>query len=89
MASPMTVTALVGQAGVGGITPIRSATTGTLAAEVLSRSLVPYYLPEDMARILSLVKRAAEHVPFGELEFSREPGVSDLLRSIDAPSILA
>jgi hypothetical protein len=71
------------------VVPGHSATTGTVAAEVLSRSLVPYYLPEDVTRILSLVMRAAEHVPFGELEFSREPGVSDLLRSIDAPSVVA
>lgn len=58
--------------------------TGTLAAEVLARSLVPYYLADDMMRILSLMKRAASAVPFAELEFAREPGLSRLLASFDA-----
>lgn len=54
---------------------------GTLAAEVLARSLVPYYLPEEMTRILALVKRATNEAPFGELEFNREPGLRGLLES--------
>lgn len=58
--------------------------TGTLAAEVLARSLVPYYLADDMTRILSLMQRAANDVPFAELEFSREPGLSRLLAAFDA-----
>ena len=37
-----------------------------------------------MMRILSLVTRAAHDVPFGELEFSREPGLSQLLGAFDA-----
>ncbi len=57
--------------------------TGTLAAEVFARSLVPYYLADEMTRILSLIKRAAHDVPFGELEFSREPGLSQLLATFD------
>ena len=64
-------------------------TTGTLAAEVLARSLVPYYLADDMTRILSLVTCAAHDVPFGELEFSREPGLSQLLAAFDAFNIVA
>lgn len=60
------------------------AATGTLAAELLARSLVPYYLTDEMTRILSLVKRAANDVPFAELEFSREPGLSRLLAAFDA-----
>jgi hypothetical protein len=57
---------------------------GTLAAEVLARSLVPYYLADDMTRILSLMKQVAHDVPFRELEFSREPGLSRLLAEFDA-----
>ena len=58
--------------------------TGTLAAEVFARSLVPYYLADEMTRILSLVTRAAHEVAFGELEFSRRPGLSQLLTAFDA-----
>ena len=36
-----------------------------------------------MTRILSLLKRAAHDVAFVELEFSREPGVSQLLAAFD------
>ena len=57
--------------------------TGALAAEVFARTLVPYYLADEMTRILSLMKRAAHDVPFGELEFSREPGLSQLLAAFD------
>lgn len=76
----------------GGIFVLRKASshrivhgaTSTLAAEVLARSLVPYYLADDMKRILSLMTRVANEVPFGELEFSREPGLSQLLAAFDA-----
>jgi len=61
--------------------------TGTLTAEVLSRSLVPYYLADDMTRILSLMKQIASDVPFAELEFSRSPGIGRLLEELD-PSCL-
>ncbi len=64
-------------------------TPGTLAAEVLARSLVPYYLADDMTRILSLVTCAAHDVPCGELEFSREPGLSQLLAAFAAFNIVA
>lgn len=76
----------------GGVFVLRKASThrlkggaiGTLAAEILSRSLVPYYLPEEITRILSLVNRAANEVPFGELEFSVEPGLSKLFASFES-----
>lgn len=57
--------------------------TGILAAEVLARSLVPYYLSRDTARILSLLRCASGSVPFGTLEFSRGPGLAELFASFD------
>jgi hypothetical protein len=63
---------------------LESGAIGNLAAEVLARSLVPYYLPEEMARILSLVKRATHQVAFGELEFTREPGLRELLAEFES-----
>lgn len=51
----------------------------TLAAELLSRCIVPYYLPEETALILALVERIAGAVPLYELEFSRDAGLPALL----------
>lgn len=62
---------------------------GTLAAEVLSRSLVPYYLPDEATRILSLMQQVADEVPFGELEFTRSTGLGALLAELDTSATLA
>lgn len=71
------------------VVPGARGTTATLAAEVLARSLVPYYLADDMTKILALMKDVAGDVPFGELEFAREPGVRDIVASFTASRTVA
>jgi hypothetical protein len=51
----------------------------SLAAELLARSIVPYYLPKELSTILQLIGEIAEAVPIQELEFSLEPGLASLL----------
>ncbi len=51
----------------------------SLAAELLARAIVPYYLPEVAARILEVFSQLAVSVPFRELHFSRSPGLTSLL----------
>jgi hypothetical protein len=55
------------------------------AAELLARSIVPYYLPEAASRILSLIRDLTDCVAVRELRFSLEPGLVSLLsRSVAA-----
>ncbi len=58
---------------------IKVGAPGALAAEFLARSIVPYYLAEETALILSLVQRMSEAVPLQELEFSLEPDLGAVL----------
>jgi hypothetical protein len=51
----------------------------SLAAELLARAIVPYYLPDVAARILEVFSQLAEEIPFRELHFSRSPGLTSLL----------
>jgi hypothetical protein len=51
----------------------------SLAADLLARTIVPYYLPDVAARILEVFSHLAEEVPFRELHFSRSPGLTSLL----------
>lgn len=53
--------------------------SSTLAAELLSRSIVPYYFPEETARILELHHEIATAVPLRSLEFSLSPGLVPIL----------
>lgn len=61
------------------------APAGELVAELLARSLVPYYLENEVTRILSLVERAALAVPMGALSFSLDTGLAPLLERIVEP----
>jgi hypothetical protein len=51
----------------------------SLAAELLSRSIVPYYLPEEATHILDLLQEIVGSVPLGVLEFTRSPGLLSVL----------
>jgi hypothetical protein len=53
-----------------------------LASELISRSIVPYYLPEETSRILAVVQGIAMSVPIAGLEFCLERGLPSLLRDI-------
>lgn len=68
---------------------IRSGAPGALAAEFLARSIVPYYLVDETARILGQVQRMSESVPLCELEFSRTPGVTEILAAFEASCTVA
>jgi hypothetical protein len=46
-----------------------------LAAELLSRSIVPYYLAHETSLIAGLIGDLVQSVPLRILEFSRSPGV--------------
>ncbi len=50
-----------------------------LAAELLSRAIVPYYLAEETQDILEVVHRLASSVPLRELEFSLSGGLLPIL----------
>ncbi len=52
----------------------------SLAADLLARAIVPYYLPDTAARILEVFSDLAADVPFRELHFARSPGLASLLR---------
>ena len=48
--------------------------------EVVSRAIVPYYLPDTVSRILDVFASLATSVPIRELHFAREAGLTSLLR---------
>jgi len=52
----------------------------SLAADLLARAIVPYYLPEIAARIFEVFSHLANEVPIRELHFARAPGLTSLLR---------
>ncbi len=54
----------------------------TVASELLSRSIVPYYLPEETSRILAVVDGIATSGRIARLEFCLEPGLLSLLRGL-------
>ena len=53
-----------------------------LAAELLSRSIIPYYFPEETQRIVALLPELTSKVPLGELDFTLESGLSSVLSRI-------
>jgi hypothetical protein len=55
-------------------------TSTSLAADLLARAIVPYYLPDVATRILGIFSELASAVPFRELHFARSPGLTSLLR---------
>ena len=62
---------------------------GSLVAELLARCLVPYYLEGNVARIVSLVTRAALSRPLGIVELALEGGLKAVLERFvrgEAPS---
>jgi hypothetical protein len=52
----------------------------SLAADLLARAIVPYYLPDVATRILGIFSELASEVPFRELHFARSSGITALLR---------
>jgi len=50
-----------------------------LAAELLSRAIVPYYLAEETQNVLEVVHHLASSVPLRELEFSLADGLLPIL----------
>ncbi len=56
-----------------------SGTSPSLAADLLARAIVPYYLPEVATRILGIFSELASEVPFRELHFARSSGITSLL----------
>lgn len=56
--------------------------SSSLAAELLARAIVPYYLPEVAQRILDVFSRLAESVPLRNLHFARSSGLPALLREV-------
>lgn len=57
-----------------------SGTSPSLAADLLARAIVPYYLPDVATRILEIFSELASEVPFRELHFARSSGITSLLR---------
>lgn len=53
----------------------------SLAADLLARAIVPYYLPDIAARILDVFSELGSEVPLRELHFARSPGLASLLRA--------
>ncbi len=53
--------------------------------EVLSRAIVPGYLPGTIARILEVFASLATRVPIRELHFARKKGLTSLLRAARGP----
>ena len=69
---------------------LRLEMSSRMVAELLSRSLVPYYLGDAARRIVTLVHDVAASVPFGTLECSLEPGLRDILeRFLEAPRVVS
>jgi len=60
---------------------VRLEMSSQIVAELLSRSLVPYYLDDAARRIVTLVHDVAAAVPLGTLECSLEPGLRDILET--------
>jgi hypothetical protein len=60
----------------------REESGSVLAAELLSRSIVPYYFPEETQRIVALLPELASKVTLGELDFALKSGLSTVLSQI-------
>ncbi len=58
---------------------IREGRTSLLATELMARSIVPYYLPEETERIVAVIERVGSRVPLRELSFSKGDGLVQLL----------
>jgi hypothetical protein len=58
---------------------LRRGRDATRVAELLARSIVPYYLPGEASRIIDLVADAASSVPVGVLEFAPSDGILSVL----------
>jgi hypothetical protein len=58
-----------------------------LAAELVARAIVPYYLPEVAERVFGVLGELASAVPFRELHFARAPGLAALLRESHGESL--
>ena len=58
---------------------VRRGGASSLAAELIARSIVPYYLRDEAERILTLVQDLAGSHPLHGLEFAPEPGLVPLL----------
>jgi hypothetical protein len=65
---------------------VRAAAPGALAAELLARSIVPYYLRDEADLILSLMEGLANTVPLRELHFGLKPGLVHLVREVESVS---
>jgi hypothetical protein len=61
----------------------------SLAADLLARAIVPYYLPDVASRILETFSRIATEVPFRELHFARSSGLTALLREANEDAFSA
>jgi hypothetical protein len=64
---------------------IEERSSSTVAAELLSRSIVPYYLPDETARIVNLLAETVATVPCGELEFALSSGLVTTLSRLIEP----
>jgi hypothetical protein len=53
--------------------------SSTRVAELLSRCIVPYYLPRETSHIVDVLTEAADSVPMGVLEFSPSAGLASVL----------
>jgi hypothetical protein len=60
----------------------REKSPSNLVSELISRSIVPYYLREETSRILALISGMVSSLPVAELEFCLEPGLPWLLRDL-------
>ena len=58
---------------------VRTNTRSQLAAELVARSIVPYYFPPIAEKALSLAHELVGAVPLRELEFARSPGLLSVL----------
>ncbi|TDI45208.1 MAG: hypothetical protein E2P02_07885 [Acidobacteria bacterium] len=69
---------------------VRLEASSQIVAELLSRSIVPYYLDDTASRIVTLVHDVAAAVPLGALECSLEPGLRDILeRFLETPRVFS
>jgi hypothetical protein len=59
----------------------------TALTEVLSRAIVPGYLPGTISRILDVFASLATRVSLRELHFAREAGLASLLRAASRPDL--
>ncbi len=59
-----------------------------LAADLIARTIVPYYLPDIAGRILRIFADLASEVPIRELSFARAPGLTSLLRETFSPRVV-